>query len=227
MPTSAISLDVKRGCLGPVLGRGPESSLLWPDGLGHAEKVDRLGHLTGPNLALLVTVSLREAAGRWGELPGWVFWPAIRRIFRDGDTPDEAYTWARRRMSEVAERRAAREQADVKTGPCLVWCDPPSSMPKWIPPTEALGEIRSRPGRWALVYRTDRRVAIEAASKVRTGKLKFWLPPEEWDSKAAAIERQTFGIWLKLERRRTEVAVEVDRRQAAAEPEDAELKRVS
>lgn len=50
-----------------------------------------------PGLVAYVEDELRRRSGRWGDLPGWVFWPAIRRV-RHGATPGEAYEWAQRRL---------------------------------------------------------------------------------------------------------------------------------
>ena len=202
-PHALLALDLEPGLFG---------SLLWPEGLVSSEKVARLRRLTPENRLLLVEGALREAAGRWGELPGWVLWPAVRRVLHDGDTPSEAYRWALRQMSEADARRRVRTPVDP-VGPCFVWGSPPPMRLGWIPDTPVLEELRSHPGRWALVHVLSKRRAIEAASKVRTGKVSFWLPPGEWEASGAILEgRAHSGLWLRYNRRRGDADVQVERR---------------
>ena len=197
-----FTLDVERGALG---------SILWPDAdLTRGEKVVRLRPLSSDELSRRVTEALRQHSGRWALLPGWVFWRALRRIFHHGDTPDEAYRWARRLMTE-------RPGSGPEVGPCLVWVDPPPDRHAWIPNPETLSRLRSEPGRWALVHVLTRRAGIEAASRVRRGKVAYWLDPAEWEAKAGRLDgKDRGGLWLRFERRRQAADVDVDRRQAEA-----------
>lgn len=203
----SLLLDVEAGALGP---------LLWPHvALPAATKVKQLAALTPAMRLALVEDALRDAAGKWGELPGWAFWPAVRRILHDGDLPSEAYRWAVQRVAEVeARRRAQAGPAPAPTGPCLVWCPPPPDRQAYIPAAAVQAELRGRPGQWALVFVGSKRRGIEAASRIRLGKEAHWLAPDEWEADSAWVdeERTRSGLWLRYERRREAVAVDTDRR---------------
>lgn len=176
--------------------------------------------LEPPNRHLVAAVSaeLRRRGGRWSWLPNWVFWPAIRR-FHDGDTFAEAWTWARRRMVKAAAEAGA--PAEVEPGPCLLWEPIPRAVrrPAWVPAPATLGELRAKPGVPARVYTwaEGKNAANNAANRLRGGKVDE-LPAGEWIATPRVLGNPDVAgpvvtaLWLTYDRRRSDVAVESDRR---------------
>lgn len=171
-----------------------------------------------PGLVAYVAAELRRRSGRWGYLPNWVFWPAVRRIVYHGDRFDEAWAWAVRRM--VAAANEAGEAGDQVLGPCLRWEPIPRAVrrPKWLPPPATLAEIKARPGVPARVYTwgETKHTAKNASERVRGGQVDE-LPADEWVATPRVLgdpdaQPPITALWLTFDRRRSTVAVEPDRR---------------
>lgn len=211
-------------------GRDRSSRVLVSVELPPSEKVrllqSRFPHpprpeLEPPNRLLVAAVAaeLRRRGGRWAYLPNWVFWPTIRRIAWKGDTFDEAWAWARRRMVKAALEAGA--PAEVQLGPCLLWEPIPHAVrrPAWLPPPATLGEIRAKPGVPARVYTWNegKNTAKNASNRVRTGQVDE-LPPSEWIATPRVLGNPDVAgpvltaLWLTYDRRRKDVPVDNDRR---------------